>query len=401
MLIRQSNQHATQRGLTLIELLVGIALGILLVGIMGTMYLTSKLSFNTNTQVARVQENIRFAAQFLQRDIRTSSFSECGATTELRNRLDQASDFYAEATTRGVFGWEFSNSASDDSISLDYTQLNPDASRNEVISARNANAGSANDWQDANGNSLPDLIAGFNPLQGSDILMLASEYKTDIVLDNVLNTADPVLQIDSGGANIGRGHIVKVGGCLTQEKFQNSSAANGQTLERSNAGLGGFQPANNGAMLATPWRYPFTEQDPVFAEVLKIYYVGTGTAGLPSLFRYTSECGLSPINSGCSEIENAELIEGIENLQVAYGEDVDNDGTPDVYRTAAGVADFAAVVAVRIGILARSIQATEDLDAETYTLLDEITVDPPDLRLIRYANNMTLFLRNRGGARAP
>lgn len=393
---RTRRHSAKQQGVTLIELLVGLLLGLLLTGIMGTIYVTSKISFNSNTQVARVQENLRFTASFLQRDVRELSYSECGNTVELLNRLDTANPNYiVEATTSGIYGWEYSGTGIGQNYALAYTSLSNDASRAEVASARTSNAGTADSWDDLNDQDLPALIAGFSPMAGSDVLMLASEYKTDIELTNTNGVLSTELGVAEGGAEIGQGHVLKVGDCRRQEKFQNNSADAG-VISRASSSLGGFNPSNSADKLADNWKAGYTDSDSVYSEVLKVYYVGTGTAGLPSLFLYTSECGLSALGSGCSSIENVELIEGVENLQLVYGEDTDDDGIANIYRTANDVTDFAEVVSIRAGLLLRSVEQTEDVDGEVYTLVDEVDVNPPDLRLIRYASNMTLHLRNRG-----
>jgi type IV pilus assembly protein PilW len=48
------------------------------------------------------------------------------------------------------------------------------------------------------------------------------------------------------------------------------------------------------------------------------------------------------------------LVEGIENLQLDYGVDTTNDGSPDSYMTAPTLADWANVMTVRVNLLARN-----------------------------------------------
>jgi len=64
------------------------------------------------------------------------------------------------------------------------------------------------------------------------------------------------------------------------------------------------------------------------------------------------------------------LVEGIENFQVDYGIDTDKDGVPDgAYITAPTVANWADVVAVRINVLARNLEPTNGYtDAKTYDM---------------------------------
>ena len=65
------------------------------------------------------------------------------------------------------------------------------------------------------------------------------------------------------------------------------------------------------------------------------------------------------------------LVEGIENLQIDYGIDTDNNGVPDgnYLTTAATVSDWANVVAMRINVLARNLESTNGYtDAKTYDM---------------------------------
>lgn len=71
------------------------------------------------------------------------------------------------------------------------------------------------------------------------------------------------------------------------------------------------------------------------------------------------------------------LVEGIENLQIDFGVDTDNNGTPDAYRTNPTLArndiddvdDDEKMVALRVHILARNTRITENYsDQKTYIL---------------------------------
>ena len=74
------------------------------------------------------------------------------------------------------------------------------------------------------------------------------------------------------------------------------------------------------------------------------------------------------------------LVEGIDNLQVEYGIDTNNDGTPDLYSAEPGAvnscttapcvpANWRNVVAVKLNVLARSTEATLGfVDNKSYTL---------------------------------
>jgi len=65
---------ASQRGLTLIELMIALVLGLVVVLVVGQIYLSGRQSYRTQTGFGGMQENGRFALFFLQRDIRMAGF---------------------------------------------------------------------------------------------------------------------------------------------------------------------------------------------------------------------------------------------------------------------------------------------------------------------------------------
>lgn len=103
-----------------------------------------------------------------------------------------------------------------------------------------------------------------------------------------------------------------------------------------------------------------------------IYFIANnnnGSDGVPTLKR--AELG--------STMTIVPLVEGIENLQLEYGMDTNNDGVPDVYSadpssygTCSGnacVQNWWNVMAVKINLLARNTQSTPAYtDGKTYTL---------------------------------
>lgn len=67
------------QGLTLVELLVSMALGLLVVAIATQLLVTNLMSFNAQRGIADVQDNGRFALDFMARDIRQAGLRPAGA----------------------------------------------------------------------------------------------------------------------------------------------------------------------------------------------------------------------------------------------------------------------------------------------------------------------------------
>lgn len=108
-----------------------------------------------------------------------------------------------------------------------------------------------------------------------------------------------------------------------------------------------------------------------------IYFIANnaiGSDGIPTLKR--AELGTDGTRPSFSVVP---LVEGIENMQIEYGIDTDNNGIPDAYTTqprtfngctgAACVSNWQKVVAVRLNLLARNTERSPNhTDTKTYTL---------------------------------
>ena len=90
-----------------------------------------------------------------------------------------------------------------------------------------------------------------------------------------------------------------------------------------------------------------------------------------------------------------ELVEGVEEMQILYGIDSDNDQFPNQYVTANNVPNFNAVVSIRIMLLIHSIDDFVTEAPQTYTF-NGVQTTPADRRL-RQVFTTTIALRNRIG----
>ena len=67
-------KHSQQQGLTLIELMVSLLISLLILAGLFTVYQSNQRGYRLNDGMVRVQENGRFAIDFLTRDIRRAAF---------------------------------------------------------------------------------------------------------------------------------------------------------------------------------------------------------------------------------------------------------------------------------------------------------------------------------------
>ena len=91
-----------QQGLTLVELLVAMALGLLLVAGMMVLLTGSNRAFSLNSGIADLQENGRFMLQFLKRDLQRAGWTDQDAFPAAREQLDRHILLGAGASEDGV-----------------------------------------------------------------------------------------------------------------------------------------------------------------------------------------------------------------------------------------------------------------------------------------------------------
>ncbi len=322
---------AAVRGLSLIELMVAMLIGVfLLLGLVQVMS-ASQAAYRLSTGVARTQENARFAMDFLQRDIRMAGHMGCvndqahmspempGSSDGTRQGLNLWFLTAAQREARsyaslsggsqplrfdlGIQGFEATNTGPGDQIEL---------------TAGTPTTGTAGEWSP----SLPDSIAAFNPVVGSDIVVLRYLSPDGVPATLVSSSASSyTITPDSYGVAVSTENstgLFGIADCKQASVFA-SNAVNGGTGAVT-ASIGGL---NASGLIGDEWGYEGGQNKPVlYRAVAVIYYVGigagTGADGSrpPSLYRARL------VNDGGGlRFEREELVEGVESLQLLYGQD--------------------------------------------------------------------------------
>ncbi len=329
----------TARGFSLVELMIGMTLGLILLLGVTSVLISNQRTYTTEDNLSRMQESARLAYDFLARDIRMAGYIGClSDVTQFINTLNTPNDF--------DFDWDFGDA---------------------IVGHEAVGTG----WTPA----LPCVLAG-NPRAGTDVITLRGAYGENTTLEREMpdTSADlkttamkpPPLKTDD---------IVVLSDCRAAAVFQvtNYTDANGNVVHNTGTGTPGNAIKE------------FNHRFPPGSQVIKIkttsYYVGTGASGQPALFR--RDGGAEPV----------ELIEGIESMQVEYGVDADGDKDADIYSNANAVADWNRIVSARISLLVRGGDANA-LDASQPYTYDGQTVTPTDRRMRRVVTYV-VTLRNK------
>lgn len=156
--------------------------------------------------------------------------------------------------------------------------------------------------------------------------------------------------------------------------------------------MAGYQPAGNTVAFGTPIQGVGNNQITVAwydngAAISRKYVLNTGDSGKSALF--------FSANGGADQ----ELVEGVENMQISYGEDINADNVADSYKAAGAVVNWSNVVSVRIELLLASLETNIVATNQTLTFppagsLNSASVTIADRRLPQIFST-TVGLRNR------
>ncbi|MBV1914483.1 MAG: PilW family protein [Pseudomonadales bacterium] len=379
-----------QRGMTLVELLVSTAVGVMLITGIIQLMASNKQHYQFQSELARVQENGRYALSVIREDLQMAGVSGCAANAGINNLLDTTAASYTDTLFnlgQAVGGWEY--------IAAGSTTAPGDSNTISTIESS-----VPTDWHNgAASNSDLHGTLDNKIFKASDVLVVKS---TEPALDLTNATAftfpttttsfsiDGYLDSDDGSSD--EGWIVVISDCVGADLFQNCSTTPGLVQRNGCALLAPpISPANSASGFGHQYEVLQGGEDATISAIsVNVYYVGAGQDNAPTLYRKDYSTGVP---------SNAEpLVEGVESMQVLYGVDTSSDSVPNKYVTAAGLTGTNAdnVVSVRISLLLRSIGEIEEVDSSDSLLMAEALINSGPDRYLRKTVSTTVQLRNRG-----
>lgn len=375
-----------QVGVSLIELMVAMLIGsILMLGLV-QIFSASRAASLTAEGMSRVQENARFAMDYLQRDIRMAGHFGCVN--------DQAHWVKGTGDLATHFGTIAAGDPRDFSISVqgyDATGTSP----GQVVTV----GAMASGWTPA----LPGGIAGLGPAPGSDI----------IVLRYLANEGVPVTSLVASGADTdvafpaARRDALTSGGIATPDMFGVADCARVDVFPSAAPNLPGGTVKATAAAFSTRYTAQPAGQTMLYRAESIVYYVAPGASGALSLWRARGNS-----NGQYPAADRQELVEGIESLQFLYGRDATaviapetppsgNIASQDTAATIGSSAnEWMRVGLVQVGLLASSPQAAgapPPESQEQHQRLLGVRFQPPATYDARYRSGyeVTVALRNR------
>lgn len=330
-------QRNRQKGLTLIELMISLALGLALTAGAISVFQQNKQTFYLQESVARLQETGRYAMNIMARDIRNTGYRGC------RSRLAGSNNGFIDSQHR----FNVLQTWSPASIAEDFS---------DGISGYDYSPGDTN-WTPA----LDAVISAESPISGTDVIVLRPIKGCNRVVNSMTGCA---ADQGTGAINVN----ASVDGCIAPhdvaivsncksasifvitndptnsiEHLVGSDDASDSRTVRHADDLG-----NDQNLSACFGGTPDPDGSTLSRMTNVIYYIADSGADdeIPALFRMVN--GGTPV----------ELLEAVEDMQILYGEDTVDDDNFVVtnFVPADNVSNWSNVLAVRLTLVMQTLK---------------------------------------------
>jgi type IV pilus assembly protein PilW len=299
---------ARQRGLTLVELMIAITLGLIVLASVIGVLLANRESYRTSEALSRMQENARFTFEALGRSIRAAGGNPCGST-KVANVINSTT-WWANWGNNAVRGFE------------------------------GGNATHNSQFPQPVGSGVAQRVAG------ADALILMSGALDEGVVITVHNPNSAVFEVNTTQHGLADGDIVMACDNDHAAIFQVTNASSSNRTIVHNTGVG--NPGNCSKGLGYPTdcgsvngnSYTFAGNGFLAKLNAEAWYIGNNSRGGRSLYRiYLGKSGNNPTTTP------EEVVPDVRDMQLAYLASGANDYTP-----ADSITDWSQVVAVRLEI---------------------------------------------------
>lgn len=342
-----------QRGMSLIELLVSLALGLAVLVGLSSVYVAAKQSFRFQETSGRLQEDATFALETIARDLRMAGFAGCRGV---------------EVTTGPVYAPSLSLATAPTAI----TGPNPLASVETTYATVTVQPMTPYNFVRGFDNVPSAMFAsGSAPTSGTTDSIFFSGGSANAVSVTgamALPTSSLSIATDTFGWGSGTTYNLIVSDCLSSSIFAGQIAGGGTQIDHSSAMgnsadtfTGSAQYGIDALVMPIEWNF---------------YYVATRSgASTPSLYRVFYD--------GNARKAAQEIVTNVESMKLHYGENLNGKDSAtglactlssggatclptlqaDTWRTTAGaVTDWSRVVAVRIGLMMVSSDSKANSD---------------------------------------
>ncbi len=334
-MIRAGNKPGLQRGLTLIELMLGMTLGFLISAVVLSLYINTSRSLAQNERYAWMQENARFALKALSEDL-------------------SMTDFWGRVIATDVIGTNVASPTGDCGVGIDAFNSNT------AILVNNYHASPAATQ------FIPCAALTTDRMPNTDLLALkrvegSSTASTFVDAADIDNDSDTTEILTLGASDLSTGVV-----------YLRSTGSAGTFIDDASS----INPPATGQ---SDWRY-----------MPRVYFVRdyyeTPGDGIPALCRLA----ISDVSLSVTEC----IAEGIEDFHVQFGIDTDRNAIANLYTSTPTLSEMENAVSARVYLLARSIDDDPHFTNDTQYVLGNSIVPAANDGFYRRVYSTTISLRN-------
>ncbi|MGH8476913.1 MAG: PilW family protein [Methylococcales bacterium] len=358
-MIEQNRKYSLRRqnGLTMIELMIAMLVGLLLMGGVVQLFVSTKQSYNIQEAQARVQENGRLAMNFLPYDIRLADFQGC------RSRQQYSTTIIAVPTVDCP-----NNKDCPPSLDTSLFEL-----KSGITGENDIQYGTA----DATEGTQTVVV-------GTDKLGIQFAGSCGGYIVGNYDTSNANIQIDGKNTcNVKKYWPYLISDCARSHVFRAESLNKNATKET----IALPQSVNLANQLANIYK----SDAELFSIRSLTYFVSKNPSGHNSLYRRDHVTGI-----------NEEIVEGVEDMQILYGDDTDGDNTANYYVDASnfpvdagtGKRKMQNVKSLKISLLLRSLSDVNVTSQPIPYAYNGAKLTAGD-RQLRKVFTTTVTLRNR------
>lgn len=275
------------RGMTIIELMVGITLGIFLVGGVISLFTSNQQSFRVNENLARLQESTRFAYEQMNREIRDAGTNPCGvrAVNSVVRDASATTPWWGDWNSGTIRGFDGSEDIASGGVSIGSSVNNRVTGTDAIIVMR-----TISDEGQLRAISLHDPILGQFTLNSSarlskQDLIFACDSSSGAIFEIVTPNAAPATVISYDATPPSSNCSMSLGWASNVDCATNAVAKT-------------FSPGSF-----------ITKFDPA------IWYIGVTSSGSRALYRESMHKSTSP---DVITTERREYVPDVHDMQIEY-----------------------------------------------------------------------------------
>jgi type IV pilus assembly protein PilW len=286
-----SYKLSRQTGFTLVELMVALVLGLLLIGGVISVYISTQQNFKTTENLSRLQEGARFAFEQMGREIREAGATPCGVkavASVIRTGTSTTPPWWADWDNGTLVGFKGGSTTVAAGVNFG-TSTNDRVSSTDAILVMRLNM----DDGDLR------VIRSHDPVGKSIVVDSVARYASEDVVLACDNSSGAIFEIASTS-----------NGATTKTMDYDSSASDGNCTDK----LGWPQPSNcSGSTTKTISSGGFVAKyDPAF------WYIGIGSNGTSRSLYRTALVMKNTASGKIPTAEPREMVTDVNDLKVEF-----------------------------------------------------------------------------------